>query len=467
MKNKKTEHSIMENHKILVVDDDAGVRRLLKYKLEFSGYDVDTAINGHEAFEKIKKGNNWDLVITDLMMPKMNGDELLRSLQEYNPDIPVMMITAYGSVEHAVKSLKQGACDYITKPIQLEELFIKVSNILEKQDMKIQIRQLQEKLRQTIGTTEIIGTSKAIQETFKQITMVARSDVSVIILGESGTGKELVANAVHSASDRSNKPFIPVNCGALPQDLLENELFGHVKGAYTGAHSSQKGLFQEAVGGTIFLDEITEMSLSTQVKLLRVLQEGEIKPVGTPKSVKVDVRVLAASNKDILKEVEKGNFREDLYYRLNVVTIEVPPLRKRKEDIPLLANYFLKKYTNQFNKKIEGISQEAVEKLISYEWPGNVRELENKIQQAILMSKTKQISPDDLSIWVEPEVRPLRNFQDAKDEIIADFERNYIIRALKIYSGNISQASKKAGKDRKSFWRIMKKYDIDPDKFRD
>ncbi|RMH71765.1 MAG: sigma-54-dependent Fis family transcriptional regulator [Gemmatimonadetes bacterium] len=459
----------MKKPRILVVDDDYNVRKLISLKLETEGYEVISVTSGQEAWEKVQE-MPFNLIITDIMMPEMTGDELRQKVNAYNPNIPLIMITAYGSISHAVEALKNGANDYITKPFQIPELLTKVRNAVEKQQLQEEVQYLRDTLEKRKVFDQIIGRSSAIEAVLSQVHMVARSRVSIVIEGESGTGKELLARAIHYSSNRADAPFVAVSCGALPEELLENELFGHVKGAYTGAHGNAKGLFEEAHTGTIFLDEIGEINHNIQVKLLRVLQEQEFKPVGTTHTVKVDVRVLAATNRRLKEMVAKGTFREDLYYRLNVMTITVPPLRDRKEDIPLLAEHFLKIYRHQFEKDVLGFTPEAIQKLMAYEWPGNVRELENKIQQALLMTRTSYILPENIPLYnVEPiksystELRP---FQDEKKTVVDAFERNYITRALKLHHGNITHAAKAAGKDRKDFWRIMKKHNIDAKKFK-
>jgi two-component system response regulator GlrR len=452
-----------EKPRILVVDDNSQTLQLIELTLSRQGFDITTTTNGLEALEFVKDPDQvFHCVITDRMMPHIDGMELLRKINEINPEIPIIILTAYGSIENAVEALKHGAYDYIIKPFQKEDLIQKTFKAVEKHQLTRKIKELRAQVSQQESTDMIIGQSPATEEVLNQISLVAGSDVSVIIYGESGTGKELAARAIHLASHRSTGPFIVANCGAIPKDLMENELFGHVRGAYTDAHADKSGLFEEAHGGSIFLDEIGEIASSVQVKLLRVLQDHQIKRVGSSRSVEVDVRVIAATNRDLAKAIQLGEFREDLYYRLNVIPITMPPLRKRKEDIPLIANHFIKKYREEMNPHVTGITPDTLHKLMMYDWPGNVRELENKIIQAMVLAKTSLISTGDLFLKDDQKMEEFHSFKQAKKE----FERDYITRVLRYTDGNVSKAAKIAQKDRKDFYEVMKKHDIKAENFR-
>jgi len=351
----------MAAEKILVVDDETNILEVLKIRLEAEGYAVTAVETAGEAISKARE-EFFNLAITDLKLGSADGLELMENLLLINPDMPVIILTAYGTIESAVQAVKKGAYSYLTKPFDHKELSLQIRNALEKQRLMSRIRELQTLVQDKYNITNIVGKSEKMKKVFEQIGQIAATDFTVYIYGESGTGKELVAKAIHCNSLRASQPFVAVNCGALPETLLESELFGHVKGAFTDAHQAKKGLFAQADKGTIFLDDISEAPPSLQIKLLRVLQEQEIRPVGSDASQKVDVRVIVATNKDLAKEVQEGRFREDLFYRIHVIPIDLPPLRERKEDIPLLADYFLKKYSQGLNKPIEGISPEALHK---------------------------------------------------------------------------------------------------------
>ena len=368
--------------RILVADDEKSIRLVLKKFLTSRGHDVLEAENGREVLEVLKK-EPVDLVFLDLKMPKLSGLEVLEKIE----NTPVVVLTAYGTMDYTVKAIELGAADYITKPFSFEEISEVLKKLLTKKE---------EKEIEGEAESGIVGSSKVMQEVFKTVAKVARSSITVLITGESGTGKEVIARAIHSYSDRKEKPFVAVNCAALPANLLEAELFGYEKGAFTGAVSSKKGLFEQANGGTIFLDEIGELPLPLQAKLLRVLQEKEVRPIGSERSKKVDVRVIAATNRNLEEEVKKGTFREDLYFRLNIVKIELPPLRERKEDIVPLAHHFIKRFSKEFKLPPKELSADAVEFLLSYHFPGNVRELENMVLRAMVLSPSDLITAEDL-----------------------------------------------------------------------
>src|SRR3989338_2663154 len=382
-------------HTILVIDDERSMREFLSIMLGKEGYRAIAIDNGNDALEFISK-NKYDLIITDIKMPKMSGIDILRESMALHPNTPVIMITAFASTEVAVEAMKLGAYDYITKPFNVDEIKIIIKNAIEKKSLFDENISLREELKGRYQFSNIVGKSDKIQKVFELIMKVANSKSSVLITGESGTGKELVARAIHYNGDRKDKPFVSISCGAIPETLLESELFGHQKGAFTVDDSDKKGLFEIADGGTFFLDEVSEAPLSIQAKLLRVLQEKEFKRVGGVKNIKVDVRVIAATNKNLRELIAEGKFREDLYYRLNVIPIELPPLRERKEDIQLLANHFIGKY-NVINKKdIKGIEPKAMEIIERYKWRGNVRELENVIERAVTLEIGNVIQPDTL-----------------------------------------------------------------------
>ena len=369
--------------RILIADDEKSIRLVLKKFLTSRGYEVLEAENGKEVLEILKK-EPVDLIFLDLKMPKLSGLKVLEKIK----NIPTVVLTAYGTMDYTVKAIELGAADYITKPFSFEEIGDILKKLLTKSNDDKEIDDKTE--------SGIVGSSKVMQEVFKTVAKVARSSITVLITGESGTGKEVIARAIHKYSDRGNKPFVAVNCAALPANLLEAELFGYEKGAFTGAVSSKKGLFEQANGGTIFLDEIGELPLPLQAKLLRVLQEKEIRPIGSERSKKVDVRVIAATNRNLEEEVRKGTFREDLYFRLNIVKIELPPLRERKEDIIPLAHYFIKRFSQEFKLTPKELSADATEFLLSYHFPGNVRELENMILRAMILSPSNLITAEDL-----------------------------------------------------------------------
>jgi two-component system response regulator GlrR len=443
------------------VDDDASMQRMLRQRLEREGYAVQTAPNGEEGLDLIRK-EVFNLIITDVRMPKLGGDELVRAVAQFNPNIPIIVMTAFGEVDQAVQLMQDGVYHYFTKPFDVEDLVVKVKKALDKQITSTEARQVRSKIMSRRKSDYIVGACPKIEELLTQISIVAQNDVPVIIYGESGTGKELVARAIHYTGKRADRPFVVENCGAIPENLIENELFGHVKGAYTDARTDQKGLFEEAHGGTLFLDEIGELPITTQVKFLRVLQDGEFKRIGSTRPIRVDVRVIAATNKDLIQAIAEKTFREDLFYRLNVIPVHIPPLRERKEDIPLLINHFLNDFNKELGKTVEGFSPAAIQKMMTYQWPGNVRELKNKVKQAMVLTRNNVITAEDLFFHVPVSSNKFQSFKEAKRE----FEKEYISQVLRICQGNISQAARLARKDRKDFYDVMKKYGIQPEAFR-
>ena len=442
--------------RILIVDDELIVRESMGNWLKEEGYQIDTSANGKDALEKIKS-KECDLAIVDIKMPGMDGIELLQKSKKLEPDLPILMMTAYASVDTAVQAMKEGAFDYIVKPFSPENVSQVIKRALKFKMLEKENLLLKKELEKKYGFDEIIGKSKKMEEVFELIRTVAESEAVVMIRGESGTGKELIARAIHANSKRKYGPLIALSCGALPETLLESELFGYEKGAFTGAQYSRKGRLEMAQGGTLFLDEIGDISPKTQVDLLRVLQEKVIYHLGSTKPINIDVRIISATNRDLEEAVRKGDFREDLYYRLNVVAIDIPPLRERKEDIPLLANHFFQKFTLANAKKIDGISGEAMKLLIAYNWPGNIRELENVIERSVVVSKTDEILKDDLPDLIKKGVAETENSPRSLDES----EKKHIVKILDENNWNISKSAKELGVDRVTLYNKIKKYKIE------
>jgi len=445
----------MTKVKILVVDDEAIVRESLRDWLADAGYQVLTAENGPKALEVVEK-EKPSIMIADLVMPGMDGIELMKRAKARRPGIEVVIITAYASIPTAITAMKEGAYDYIEKPFCPERAELLVKKLAEHQELVEENLSLRQKLEDHYRFENIITKSAKMQRVIEVIKVVAKSNATVLITGESGTGKELVARAVHSQSNRHNKPFIAVSCAALPETLLESELFGHEKGSFTGAYAQKKGKFEFAEGGTLFLDEIGEMSANIQVHLLRVLEEKEFTRVGGNEPIKVDVRVISATNKDLRKAIEKQEFREDLYYRLNVVNIELPPLRERKEDVPLLAEHFLNKFASENRKEISGFSPEAIEFLLDCDWPGNVRELENAIERAVILAKDSRISIDDL-----PQENLSLGYSTASKKSIKEVEKEHILNVLRKTGDNYSEAARILGISRMTLYNKAKEYGFD------
>ena len=440
--------------KILVVDDEPIVRESLRDWLSDSGHNVLIADNGRRALELIEK-ERPGIALVDLVMPGMNGIDLLKKAKELSPEIEVIIITAYGSIPTAIDAVKQGAYDYIEKPFCPEKAELLIDKLLEHRRLVEENICLHQRLEDRYRFENIIAKSRRMQQVIEIIRVVAKSSATVLITGGSGTGKELVARAIHVQSDRRSRPFVAVSCAALPESLLESELFGHEKGAFTGAYTQRKGKFEAANKGTLFLDEIGEMSANIQVHLLRVLEEREFTRVGGNDLIKVDVRVICATNKDMKKAIGCGQFREDLYYRLNVMTIELPPLRDRKEDIPLLAQHFLRKFAVENQKCIEGFSSDAMDFLLTYEWPGNIRQLENAIERAVILRENSQIELEDLrpeSFLATEIASPGRDLRDV--------EQNHIVSVLSQCDGNFSKAARTLGISRATLYNKIKAYGI-------
>lgn len=450
-------------NKILIVDDEQGMRELLSMMLRKEGYDVVTAANGDAALAAVQ-GEIFELVITDIKMPKLDGIALLRAVKDLSPETVVIVITAFGTAETAVNAMKLGAYDYITKPFKNEEIRLVVQKALEKQVLRRENLLLRREMESRAGFENFIGKSASMQRIFALIRQVADTRSTVLISGESGTGKELVARAIHSCCSRKNSPFVSVNCGALPETLLESELFGYMKGAFTGAVANKQGLFEAAQGGTLFLDEISDTTPALQTKLLRVLQEREFKRVGGTTDIKVDVRVITASNRDLLQLVGTGAFREDLYYRLNVIPLSLPPLRERKEDIPLLIGFFLRK--NAAGKEPKTVAPEAMHRLMSYPWPGNVRELENTMERLAILAPGDMILAEQIPEMMQtlepcPDLIPGGIPESGIDLecILQNAEKTLLYRALEMTGGVKTEAAKLLGLSFRSFRHRLQKYE--------
>jgi DNA-binding NtrC family response regulator len=446
--------------KILVVDDEAPVREMLKKGLsQMGGLSVDIAQNGPEAIKKTEE-EIFDLLLTDMKMPGMDGLELLKLVKTMWPDMIVIMMTAYGSIETAVEAMKIGANDYITKPFDLNELLIHISKAQKENLLLKENRLLRMEVQKKFEFKNIIGKSKQMQEVFSLIEKVSSTNSTVIIYGGSGTGKELVAKALHFNSSRATQPFIPFNCGAIPETLVESELFGHTKGAFTGAIQAKRGLFEEANGGTIFLDEISTILPSVQVKLLRFLQDKEVMKVGSTEKTKLDVRVIAATNEDLEANIKKGTFREDLFYRLYVFPISLPDLKERREDIPLLAYHFLDLYTKENQKPIKGISKEAMKLLLEYHWPGNVRELENAIERAVVMADQDFLTPKDFPKNLKETSLDLIKKGATDRKSLEDIKVEYIKEILKATGGKKRIAAEILKVNPRTIYRFTKRGNI-------
>jgi len=441
---------------ILVVDDDVEMRALVHDVLKARGHQVTTAGNGQEALIQLAQ-TDFAVVLTDLRMKGMEGTELLAEIKRLYPDTGVILMTAFGSVETAVEAMKHGASDYLTKPVKSDEIVRVVERVVREAALRREVSRLRKEVHKEYSFHQILGKSKAIQGVFDLIRRVADSPTNILITGESGTGKELVAKAIHYNSDRREAPFVPVNCAAIPEQLLESELFGHMRGAFTDAKMDKRGLFEEAQKGTVFLDEISELPLMLQAKILRVIQEKEIRRVGATKPISVDVRIIAATNLNLNDEVKAKRFREDLYYRLNVIELKLPPLRERREDIPLLVDAFLKKCGVVRGKEMKGVNEAALAMLMDYAWPGNVRELENVIERAVTLSLGEKISPDDLPPAVQGARGDRRVLDEAAEKTLPlhEIEKEYIKKILEKMGGNKYQAAHVLGIDRKTLYRKL------------
>ena len=460
---------------VLIVDDEKDMTRVLKKNLEL---DLDCsatmAFSARMAIEILEK-SEFDLMLCDIRMPGMDGFELLEYTREHYPDLTVLMLTAYSSIDVAVDAIKKGAYDFIPKPFEQEEIVFKVQKALERSTLLKENTRLKQEKIGMFG--KLAGESPAMRKVFEQISMVAQSDVTVLITGESGTGKDLTAQSIHSMSDRKNQPFVPVNCPTIPEHILESELFGYKKGAFTNAQRDRKGLFQEADRGTLFLDEIGDIPPMIQTKLLRVLQEKQIKPLGDTKAVDIDVRIIASTNRNLDRKIKNEEFREDLFYRLNVLTIHLPPLRERPTDIPLLAKHLVATHSQKLGKPEKMISDRLMDVLVKHSWPGNVRELENILIQGIVYAESDTITCSDVPVDDLDTGKAVRTdtdfsrlstlpYREAKEELLRQFNHQYIGAMLAITNGNITRAAKKSGLERQALQQIIKRFDIDPEQYR-
>ena len=456
----------MHTAKILVVDDDAIARELLADALKKEGYEVEAFSNGEEAIERGRRG--WvDLVLTDIKMGTVDGLTVLREFKRFSPDTSIVLLTSFGSLEGAIEAIKQGAYDYLAKPFKKEEIKLVVRRSLDHCQLVRENARYRDELKGREDWSPLVGSSPAMLEVYKLVARVSEGRSTVLLQGESGTGKELIARAIHANSLRREKPFIPVNCGALPDTLLESEMFGYEKGAFTGAVGIKAGLFEAATGGTLFLDEIGELGPALQVKLLRVMQDQEVRRVGGTTSLKVDVRIIAATNRDLEQFVKEGKFRDDLYYRLNVVRITLPTLAERKEDIPMLAHHFLQKYAGGSARAVRGFLPDTMTLLTQYRWPGNVRELENAIERAVSLSHGPLLTPDDLPSALRQPGSSMGDKTDGSDQhdevclTLEEVEKRHLIRVLKETKGNKVKAAKILGIDRRTLYRMAERFGLD------
>ncbi|MFI7775122.1 response regulator GlrR [Klebsiella michiganensis] len=444
--------TIRKPARLLLVDDDPGLLKLLGMRLVSEGYSVLTAESGPEALRTLSR-DKVDLVVSDLRMDEMDGLQLFSEIQKVQPGMPVIILTAHGSIPDAVAATQQGVFSFLTKPVDKDALYKAIDDALEQSAPTTD-----ERWRQAIVTR-----SPLMERLLEQAGMVAQSDVSVLINGQSGTGKEIVAQAIHNASPRRDKPFVAINCGALPEQLLESELFGHARGAFTGAVSNREGLFQAAEGGTLFLDEIGDMPVALQVKLLRVLQERKVRPLGSNRDIDIDVRIISATHRDLPKAMARGEFREDLFYRLNVVNLKIPPLAERTEDIPLLANHLLRQSADRHKPFVRSFSTDAMKRLMAANWPGNVRQLVNVIEQCVALTSSPVISDALVEQALEGENTALPTFVEARNQ----FELNYLRKLLQITKGNVTHAARMAGRNRTEFYKLLSRHELDANDFKE
>lgn len=460
--------------RVLVVDDEAVIREGMKRILEGAGYSVETFGSGYSAIERMQD-HEFDLVITDLKMPGMNGIEVLKSIKILQPEVPVILITGYAAIDNAIESMKSGAADYIPKPFTPDEILAKSRKAIEERVVLLDDIYLRKELRDTSGFDCFIGKSKEMQKVYRRIMQVAPTDSTVLISGESGTGKELVARSIHHNSPRREQPFVAIDCTTLSENLLESELFGHVKGSFTGAIQTKAGLFKVADGGTLFLDEISNISLTTQAKLLRVLQEREVTPIGGTQPISVDIRLVAATNKNLRTMITEGSFREDLFFRLNIIPIDLPALRERKGDVPLLVSHFVKKFASEMGKEIRGVTPDIISFLEEYPFPGNVRELENIIERAVVLTSTPLIEREDLELsqhggsnnnrsdddHVPQNLEELKETKrQIRERAIEPVEKAFVINALKRNNWNVTRAAEETGMLRPNFQALLKKLGV-------
>lgn len=451
--------------RIMVADDEKEILISCKKILERAGYEVTTAADGADALKHLKS-SRYDLFFVDLKMPGCTGMEIISLARAHDPSMMMIMFTAYATLDTAVEAVKRGAFDYLAKPFTADQLCLAAERALAHKRLQQESLNLQEGLTANLGFDKIMGTSEAMKKLFATLQKVMRSDANILVLGETGTGKELVARTIHAHSFRQERPFIAVDCAALPENLLESELFGHEKGAFTGANQTTRGLLELAHTGTLFLDEVGELPPPLQAKLLRTLQERELRRVGAEKIIPVDIRVIAATGRDLRAEIANKNFREDLYYRLNVVTVHLPALRDRNEDIPLLANHFLRSFSAHYNRDLCSLSPEVVEFFLTYSWPGNVRELQNVIQHSMLLCEGDSIETCDLPDHLQGEIKEELSFQGMRDKQSEAVEKTFLVELLRRHQGNISEAAAEARMTRKMIYRLAKKFCIDLEQFR-
>ena len=444
--------------KILIADDEKPIRDSLKMILDEEGFETDVVADGEEALQKMQN-DNYDIVITDIKMPKMDGIQLLESASKISPETFFIIMTAYASVKTAIDALRQGAYDYLIKPVEFDDVIVRVKRLMDYKKLALENKSLRQRISADTGFTNLIGKSEAMKKVFEIIGYVAPTNSNVLIYGKSGTGKELVAKAIHFNSKRKERIFLPINCGAISENLIESELFGHKKGAFTGAADDKQGLFKVADGGTLFLDEIGELPLNLQVKLLRAIEDREFIPVGGVKSVSTDVRIIAATNQNLFEKTKTGEFREDLYYRLNVVEVKLPSLNDRKDDIPLLVNYFIERYSNEMGKRIIGADNDTIKVLMSHDWRGGVRELENIIERAIIFCSKDILTIDDLADYIRGGA-VTHGFPDSLKEALRNFEREHILKTIKKFEYNKEEAAKALEIGLSSLYRKMDELDI-------
>ncbi len=452
----------MDKPRILLVDDDKNTADGLKKILLQDGYDTGCTYTGNEALDLIE-AEHFDIVITDMKLPDISGFSIIEKVKKKNVDIAVVMITAFSSIQTAIDAMKKGADDYLTKPVNIEELELILKKILERRLLILQNKELKQKLKDKYNFSGIIGNTPEIQLIFKTITEIAPTAATVLIYGDTGTGKELIANAIHYSSDRKDKPFVALHCASLSEGVLESELFGHEKGAFTGAISQRRGRFELANGGSLFLDEVGEMNSHVQIKLLRVLETGKFERVGGEKTIESDVRIIAATNRDLEKEIKEGRFREDLYYRLNVINLKLPSLRERKGDIGLLIDNFLVKYSRKNKKDIKGITPQSAKLLDNYDWPGNIRELENTIERAVVMARNEYIEPSDLPSNINVNTKKSRKetFRIPSGATMKEIEKKVIIETLQTTNGSKSKAAKILGISTRKIEYKIKEWSMD------
>lgn len=447
------------NARILIVDDEGDIRLTLATFLKEEGYQCQTAHDGESALECVREGG-IDVVLTDVSMPGMGGIELMRQVHQWSPETMVLLMTAYASVETAIEALRSGAADYFLKPLDLDELAVRFRSLIQRQELIRENRYLREVIDKSFNFNFIIGESEPMKQIYRMIDKVGPTRSTVLVTGPSGSGKELIARALHQRSERKSKPFIAINCGSIPEQLFESELFGHKKGSFTGAISDRDGYFVLANGGTLFLDEIGELPLAMQVKLLRVLQDSEVKPVGASTSHKVDVRIITATNRNLEKEVEEGRFREDLFYRLDIIRISMPTLKERIGDIPLLCQHFMERFNKEFRKAVKGIDSEAMSLILRHSWKGQVRELENVLERAMLLTDSDFIRAEDLPFGASDVGEEPATEVSALGDAVSTFERQYIQHMLKKYNGNRTDTARALSIDASTLYRKMEKYQL-------